>query len=247
MSKINLTYEKPDSIPLSSNMILDKGSGGGGGGSIVIPKMLANGFFRKPVKAKDGLWIYNKGKQRDEVLCVPVDDQLQGLDLFSTPKPWKLHVRCVFGGLHTGWASPTNCLCGSSYGGYSYYPSAELYTNYFWGAISHSSDYGWDTSVTMYPLEGQDTVAVEGEIYELEFGWDGKVLYLTLFDENGVQVNHAETPDTQGHKPSQHTSDYNFAIGGMLRMTMHCLTNTYIDLLNTYIELDGEVAWGNKK
>lgn len=223
------------------------GSGGSGGkGDVKVPDFYTPAYISPPPGQTDGIWISAYNYSRDYLFVPKVDSDASAQpNFFGETKPFKIHVRLYINDLSMGAdGGNTNTLFGSVYD-YANYPSMDMHYQYFWGGISYNGG-SWSKSIELLPKEGETQVVEKGKIYSVEYGWDGENLYIKLYNDEGELINSASVPETQGHVAYGIDNSHFFAFGGLCRSRSHQVRNSFIDILNTYVEIDGEVKWGNK-
>lgn len=224
----------------------DSSSGSGGKDDAKIPDFYSMAYISPPPGQTDGIWVSAYGYYRNYLFVPQIDaDANVKPNFFVETKPFKIHVRVYINDLSMGSDNNnTNTLFGSVYD-YANYPSMDMHYQYFWGGISYNGS-SWAKAVELLPKEGETQVVEKGKIYSVEYGWDSENLYIKLYNDEGELINSASVPETQGHVPYGIDDNHFFAFGGLVRNRNHQIRNSFIDVLNTYVEIDGEVKWGNK-
>lgn len=217
-------------------ILYDKGGGGGGGKSANIPHAL---YVCGIVQDDEHVWSYQTNSEYH--FCPYVKGGNGYPDFFSEGKPFKIHIKVKPTSLKKySQRDSTNSLFGSTYNYYDF-PSCDFYLDTI--GLGINKEYAWDG---WYAIDG---ISIEnGNIYIIELGWTGEKVFINIYDEDNTLIIGKEWDRTTGYFPRRNGEDSKyFCFGGLQRSSSHNLRGCEIDTTDTYVEVNDELIWGNKK
>jgi len=217
-------------------ILYDKGGGGGGSKSANIPHAL---YVCGIVQDEEHIWSYQTNSEYH--FCPYIKGGNGYPDFFSEGKPFKIHMKVKPTSLKPyAQRDSTNSLFGSTYNYYDF-PSCDFYLNAI--GLGINKKYAWDG---WYDVSG--FLLENGKVYIIELGWTGEKVFINIYNEDSTLVIEKEWDRTTGYFPRRNGEDRKyFCFGGLQRSGNHDLRGCEIDITDTYVEVNDELIWGNKK
>jgi hypothetical protein len=227
----NGTYYAADDNCMGYSKVNVNVSGGGGG--IYFPRMFISGAYLSALNNDYVKWIGKEGSSEGaNYIFAPLDDSNAGIHPFKDGDPFKIHMRIYISAFNT-----PDTLFGVNSGDYFFMPSIDIYQNGCWFGYS-TNGFSWNNDLSI-----TSNIIDVGNVVCIEFGWDGAKIFIDIYDDAYNLVAHAEKEITQTYYICG--SNFWCVFGGIINAYSNKSDYIWFDLGDTYIEVDGDIIWGN--
>lgn len=181
----------------------------------------------------DSLIGLNGNTYGQNFVAAPLDNNLAMFNPFIGAESWKVHLKVKT----SQTVNHPQTLFGSS-GNYFTMPTIDFNTGSMWfGYSTNGSSWTHNISIVISDFS-VDTW------YIFEIGWDGENFWAAIYDENDALI---ETQSVAVSTPCYANSGQTFRFGGVNNSGNNVASHIWYDMLDTYIEVNDVIIWGNKE